>query len=241
MGEDGARWDAKQMGDGDKERDGCRAPSEEQGQHAQTQDGGACLSRPWHGVWCLLTCVLRRAVTCMCAHPRSPLARGTSRWQAQGTPLHFAAVSGKPDCVRALCEAGAAVSQEADGGFTPLHASAHAGHIESARLLSSYGARAAHAPELAAHTGHHELSTWLQQALATVKRGIWKLYPNRAAAEADGGPCHPAPRGSSRKLKADGVQWESRLSLGPSSNVANTLMELIERMVLYRAVDLPGA
>ena len=49
------------------------------------------------------------------------------------------------------------------------------------------------------------LAPGLKQALELVQKGYGKLYPNRAAAEAELGPCHPAPLGNIRKLKPDGL------------------------------------
>ena len=65
------------------------------------------------------------------------------------TPLVTAALGGFPDCVRALCMAGAAVNQVTDQlqGITSLHAAAVRGHIDCARALLDAGAAVDQADE----------------------------------------------------------------------------------------------
>ena len=71
-----------------------------------------------------------------------------------------------------LLEAGAAVSQAADGGFTPLIVACRSGHLEVAKLLSSYGASRAAVPpfgtpeEVTNRRGHADLAAWLVRSTA---------------------------------------------------------------------------
>ena len=60
------------------------------------------------------------------------------------------------------------------------------------------------------------------------------MFPSRAAAEAELGPCHPAPLGNIRKLKPDGLSWKDRMILDLKANGCNALVRLFERVVLPR-------
>ncbi|EOD36593.1 hypothetical protein EMIHUDRAFT_362334, partial [Emiliania huxleyi CCMP1516] len=65
-----------------------------------------------------------------------------------------------------LLEAGAAVNQAAEDGVTPLNIACQEGHLEVAKLLSSYGASRAATPlgtpeENATSAGHADLAAWL--------------------------------------------------------------------------------
>eukprot|EP00976_Prorocentrum_cordatum_P114130 1195808-Prorocentrum_minimum.AAC.1 len=66
------------------------------------------------------------------ADPRARSASGA-------TPLHFAAVAGRVEVVRALVEAGGADphAEDVEGGTTPLHWAAGAGHRDVVRVLVS--------------------------------------------------------------------------------------------------------
>merc|ERR1712153_184596 len=79
------------------------------------------------------------------------------------TPLFM---EGHPECVRLLLEAGAAIDQAKNNGATPLSIACHQGHLEVAKLLSSYGASRAATPfgtpeEIANSQGHADLAAWL--------------------------------------------------------------------------------
>ena len=56
------------------------------------------------------------------------------------TPLYAAALVGAEACVRLLCEAGAIVNAKNKDGATAMLVSCQEGHLQSAMLLSSYGA-----------------------------------------------------------------------------------------------------
>ena len=83
-----------------------------QAQHAQAHDAPPCLPRPCQHkhARCVLTLVLRRAATCMCGHPGSPLACRDCPWQWKRTPLHNAAYNGNTEVVEVLLAKGADVN-----------------------------------------------------------------------------------------------------------------------------------
>ena len=74
-----------------------------------------------------------------------------------------------PSCfeaARLLLEAGVAMDQADEDGVTPLFMACHFGHLEVAKLLSSYGASRAATPfgtpeEVATEEGHADLAAWL--------------------------------------------------------------------------------
>merc|ERR1712153_64454 len=79
------------------------------------------------------------------------------------TPLFM---EGHPECVRLLLEASAAINQAKENGATPLFVACQNGHLEVAKLLSSYGASRAATPfgtpeEIATEEGHADLAAWL--------------------------------------------------------------------------------
>ena len=84
------------------------------------------------------------------------------------TPLLIACQKGHVECVRLLCEAGAAVDRASDNGCTPLFMACHNGHVECVQLLSSYAASRTQLPPhvssieaVAEQFGRTELLAWL--------------------------------------------------------------------------------
>ena len=57
------------------------------------------------------------------------------------TALHFASYHGHTDCVRSLCDRGAMIDAQAEGGQTALHLACSYGHLDVARLLCERGAQ----------------------------------------------------------------------------------------------------
>ena len=79
--------------------------------------------------------------------------------------LFIACQEDYPEIAALLLEAGAAVSQ-AMNGVMPLSIACRFGHLEVAKLLSSYGASRAATPfgtpeEVATEEGHADLAAWL--------------------------------------------------------------------------------
>ena len=98
----------------------------------------------------------------------------------------MASQEGHLECVRLLLEAGAAVSQAKDNGSTPLLIACLKGHLEVAKLLSSYGASRAATPfgmpeEIATSRGHADLAAWL-----VASRGWTPLQHLEACPETSG-------------------------------------------------------
>jgi ankyrin repeat protein len=102
--------------------------------------------------------------------PNVPSANGM-----RVTPLHSAAASPRTDArvpmCRALLSHGADPNLRQAGGFTPLHAAAHAGDRELVRVLLDYGAdchlttdSGETAADLARANGHDELAESLAPA-----------------------------------------------------------------------------
>ena len=80
-----------------------------------------------------------------------------------------------------------AVDQAEEQGATPLFAACHQGHLEVAKLLSSYGASRAAVPpfgtpeEVANSRGHADLAAWL-----VASRGWTPLQHLEACPETSG-------------------------------------------------------
>jgi hypothetical protein len=68
------------------------------------------------------------------------IATGTYGWSGC-TALHFASWNGHTDCVRSLCDRGAAVNAQTGFGWSPLHVACTYCHLDAARLLLERGAQ----------------------------------------------------------------------------------------------------
>jgi ankyrin repeat protein len=56
-------------------------------------------------------------------------------------PLHVAAVWGDCEAIKMLVDAGAAINQPGEHGFTPLMEAVGQGHVDAVRLLIQLGAK----------------------------------------------------------------------------------------------------
>ena len=96
---------------------------------------------------------------------------------------------GDAEIIQLLLEAGAAISQARNDGVTPLFAACDKGHLEVAKLLSSYGASRAATPfgtpeEVANGEGHADLAAWLVASRGWTPLQHLEACPRLAAEEA---------------------------------------------------------